>query len=185
MWFKAWCETRVRFVIALVAMAAVAALPGDAASTVYLVLATVLGGGSLRQERAQDTLVFTLALPVPRWRHLAIRAAVAVGEVVAVAGVAAIAVRSPAILARWSPCGVLAMLVSLAFSTLLANEYAAWLAGFGTLMGYEVVTNLLGVDAPDLYRLMASGTAVGLVGLLVVGAGVFALGDRALRWRLP
>jgi hypothetical protein len=184
MWFKAWCETRVRFGIAVVAMAAVARMPGDAAATIYLILATVLGGGSLRQELAQHTLFFTLALPVPRSHHLMIRAALAVGEVTAVTGVAAILMCSPAVLVRWSPCGVLAMLVSLGFSTAVANEYAAWLAGFGTLMGYEVVINFVGIQAPDLYRVMANGTAIELVGMVVVAAAVLALADRVQRWRL-
>jgi len=201
LWFKAWCETRARLAVASVTLGIVALAivgwtanwraAGDAPQTIFLVLASVLGGGSLRQERAHHTLGFTLALPVARGHHLAVRALAGIAEVVALAALVAVLTRTPAVLALWAPCGVLAFAVALGASTLIANEYTGWLVGFGAVMAYEITLNLTalrGAPAFDLYRIMSDalvGAAVpwgSLAGLLAVGVFVLGLADRAQRW---
>jgi hypothetical protein len=193
LWFKVWCETRARLAIAAAALVAVcvAALgggadwrrAGDAPQTCFLLLASVLGGGSLRQERALGTLGFTLALPVPWARHVVVRAAVGLAEIVALAAIAALVTRTPWIAVTWTAVGALGLGLALACATVIVNEYAAWLAGFGAVMGYELAVNLSslrGDPALDLYRLMTDG-AIGapvawpsLAGAVAAGAAILA-----------
>jgi ABC-type transport system involved in multi-copper enzyme maturation permease subunit len=109
--YKAWRESRTRFVLGALVLAAVCALfvvfhaefrrlmgaPGAPASSyggyIYLriyesvgramfwLIAIVLGLGGLWRERAHGTIGFTLALPVHRWHHAVARAAVGVLQV--------------------------------------------------------------------------------------------------------
>lgn len=177
LWFKIWCETRVRFALAAAAVAITTQTSsGEAPATVFLVLATILGGGTLRQEREARTLGFTLALPVSRERHIITRAVIGLGELVALAGLAAIITRTPAVLPAWTACGALALVGALGFAMAIANEYAAWLAAFGALMTYEVALGM-GVfpGAPDLYGVMLE---LDLAAALLVGG--FALAGLAL-----
>jgi len=143
LWFKAWRESRARFVLSAGVIAglclvlllfqaelrrrAIANPPMAYASYVYsrvyagvirvifLVLAIVLGLGGLHRERAHGTLGFTLALPVSRVRHLLVRAAVGTVELGALAA--------------------LPMILVPVCST-LAGEHYAWAQAieFGTLV---------------------------------------------------
>jgi ABC-2 type transport system permease protein len=120
LWFKAWRESRARFVLSASVIAglclvlllweaelrrrAIATPSLTYASYVYsrvyagvirvifLVLAVILGLGGLHRERAHGTLGFTLALPVPRVHHLLVRAAVGVLEIGALAALPVILV---------------------------------------------------------------------------------------------
>jgi ABC-2 type transport system permease protein len=113
--FKAWCESRARFVVAvaLVISASLAftlaeatfrsrmiAVGGPALDYVqyidarvftgvtralFLVLAAILGLGGLARERARGTFAFTLALPVRRSQHVFARASVGVGQLAVLA----------------------------------------------------------------------------------------------------
>jgi hypothetical protein len=200
LWFKAWCETRSRVVVAVIALAIVSiglvgwsahwSTAGEAPQTIFLVLATVLGGGSLRQERAVGTLGFTLALPVSRDRHLAVRVVVGIGEIVALAGLVAALTRTPQVLPLWGACGSLAFVIALGFSTVIANEYSAWLASFGIVMLYETTINLVvrgGDPRFDVYRIMGDGLVEGplpwssLGGVIAIGVIVVGLATLALR----
>jgi len=201
LWYKGWCETRARVAIAVAAVGAVCALVlvaggdarhagatthaarvwaavyDDSVKTMFILLVILLGGGSLRQEHAHGTLGFTLALPVPRSRLVAVRAAVGIAQVwllallvgILVPVIAGIAgdgypvTQSLSFSLRWGVCGALVFCVSLLASTLLASAYLAWLAAFLAVIGYEAIVNLTalrGHPLLDLYGLMSgSGEA--------------------------
>lgn len=116
LWYKTWCETRVRFALSVAALLGICAaivllraMSYDAAQPVtfvsyiwsavykdylrnlFTILVIVLAGGTLLQERAAGTVGFTLSLPVSRARLMRVRAAVGLAEVVALAAVPAIA----------------------------------------------------------------------------------------------
>jgi hypothetical protein len=201
LWFKIWCETRTRLAVAGIVLGIVAIAvvgwradwraAGDTPQTIFLVLASVLGGGSLRQERAHGTLGFTLALPVARGHHFTVRALAGIGEIAALAALVAALTRTPAVLALWTPCGVLAFAVALGAAALVASEYTGWLLGFGAVMAYEIALNLPAPRAPalDLYRIMGDGLVgaalpwASLAALVAAGLLVLLLADRAQRWR--
>jgi ABC-2 type transport system permease protein len=121
LWYKAWRESRMRFVIALVAVAGLCALfvflrdafqagtrVNASESTyiayvyrrvyagfvrgIFLVLGMVLGLGGLQRERAHGTIGFTLGLPVSRRRLESVRAMTGLLEVSALAWLPALLV---------------------------------------------------------------------------------------------
>jgi hypothetical protein len=190
--YKAWCETRSRFAIGVAALAAmtalaamqargargvaqvVAAVYGDSNKTTFALLAIVLGIGSLRQERALGTLGFSLALPVPRSRLVAARAAVGLAEVGLIAlfvgmwlpAVTAIAAPGCSIpipqalrfAALWAGCGIPIWCLAQLLATLVASDYVAYLGALMIVVGYEALLQLTALrDRPllDLYRVMA------------------------------
>ncbi len=222
--YKAWCETRSRFAIGIAAMAAmtaiavistrdprgaappepqiVAAVYGDSTKTTFVMIAIVLGIGSLRQERALGTLGFSLALPVPRSRLVAARAAVGLAEVAAIAlwvalwlpAVAAVAAPGSAIpilhalrfAALWAGCGMLIWCLAQLLATLLASDYVASLGALMIVIGYEAIIQLTALrDHPlfDLFRVMsgagepylgADGALVALPWPALAGAGALS-----------
>jgi ABC-2 type transport system permease protein len=117
LWYKAWRESRVRFLVSAVALAIVCAgfvfFHRDAGGGIsdeplsypmyiwrityqgylrelFMILAILLGLGGLARERDRRTAGFTLALPVSRWRLLATRTMVGFGQVVLLATIPAI-----------------------------------------------------------------------------------------------
>ena len=117
LWYKAWRESRVRFLLSAVALALICAsfvfFHRDVSSGIsdepitypayiwhitykgylrelFMILTILLGLGGLAREREQGTVGFTLALPVRRWRFVATRAVVGVAEVVLLAMIPAI-----------------------------------------------------------------------------------------------
>jgi len=121
-WYKVWVESRLRFLVAVVATLTICAgalllhdtvseflarrstapqtfaayinrVPyGGAARFLFLTFAIVLGLGGVRRERELGTAAFTLALPVGRARLTLARAAAGIGEVVAVAATPALTI---------------------------------------------------------------------------------------------
>jgi len=209
--YKTWCETRARFAIALAAIALailLAASQGwpagvtfatnmwrgatnDSARTAFVMLAILLGTGSLRQEQALGSAGFTLALPVSRGRLLAVRAAVAVAEVAALAGLAAILISGVAMAAGdpvelgatlrfaalWSCCGAALAAVALLVSIFIANEYVGWLVTVLALMaqqGVVQVTRLRHEPLCNLFQVMA-GDGVTLAAAFAAMTGVAAI----------
>jgi ABC-2 type transport system permease protein len=107
--YKAWCESRVRFLVSAAALVWFCGLfvifrPGvrDASEMAYAefidekiydggirlmftVFVVVLGMGGLLQERARGSAGFTLSLPVTRTRLIAVRAGVGLAEMGALA----------------------------------------------------------------------------------------------------
>ncbi len=118
LWYKAWRETRNRFVMSVLTLIWVCAVilvlqhhsrfqsspPMDYAAYVwnaiykdyvrnlFIVLVMVLGCGGLRQEQVSGTAGFTLALPVRRSHLVMVRAAVGILEVTIVALVPAVVI---------------------------------------------------------------------------------------------
>jgi len=117
LWYKAWRESRVRFLLSAVALAIICAsfvfFHRDASGGVsdepvsypvyiwritykgylrelFMILAILLGLGGLTRERDQRIAGFTLALPVGRWALLATRTLVGLGQVVLLATLPAI-----------------------------------------------------------------------------------------------
>jgi ABC-type transport system involved in multi-copper enzyme maturation permease subunit len=184
--FKAWCETRARFAIGLVTLAVVialglaqagggdvwAAVYSDSTKTSFVLLAIVLGTGSLRQEHALGTLGFSLALPVARTRMVAARAGVGIAEVWLLAGFVALWVpviaglkypisHSIAFVVIWSVVGSLILCIAQLLASLLASDYHAWLLTFLLVIGYEALIQLTALrDQPgwDPFRLMSDPT---------------------------
>jgi ABC-2 type transport system permease protein len=109
LWYKAWLETRSRFLIALIGMTVICAYSvfhGDRNTYSYtdvgwfngvwhsthsmlvlmwILAVTLLSMGGLLREKASGASAFTLALPVSRTRLIAIRIAMCLAESVALA----------------------------------------------------------------------------------------------------
>jgi ABC-2 type transport system permease protein len=225
LWYKAWCETRARVAIAVVAITAATGLvwqtnwqlrgPGmafasyvwsaadnDSVKTVFVLLAIVLGAGSLRQEHAVGTAGFTLALPVRRRQLVIARAAVGVCEVAGLAGFIGVLILSlswstwdPGELARslryivqWSVCGSAVLALSVLVSIAIANPVLGWLVSLLGFLGYEAAVGVSGLrryPSCDVFRLMSDPGApwFALVAVAAAGAALLAIGHLALRSR--
>jgi ABC-2 type transport system permease protein len=198
LWYKTWCETRTRLAITMLTLlwicAVIVLVQGSSRSadghrltyvsyvwnavykdylrTLFVLLAMVLGSGTLLQERAQGTIGFTLSLPVSRSRLLAVRAAVGVGEVLLLALIPAVAIPLLSFVAGqrypleqamqfgilWAVCGALVFCLALLVSALHASEYSAWLLSFLIVLLYEGIVNftaLRSIPALDLFAIMS------------------------------
>jgi ABC-2 type transport system permease protein len=107
--YKAWCESRVRFLVSAAALAWFCSLfvifrpgvhdasqmayaefvadkiYGDGIMQMFMIFVLVLGMGGLLQESARGSVGFTLSLPVTRTRLVAMRAGVGLAETAALA----------------------------------------------------------------------------------------------------
>ena len=119
LWYKAWRESRARFLLSAVALVVICAsfvfFHRDASGGIsdeplsypvyiwritykgylrelFMILAILLGLGGLTRERDQRTAGFTLALPVGRWRLLVTRTLLGLGQVLLLATLPAIVV---------------------------------------------------------------------------------------------
>jgi ABC-2 type transport system permease protein len=119
LWYKAWLESRVRFLASAIVLALYCVsfveqarvnfppifepgLPYSAFvwrgiyngidSLFFVAMALLLGWGGLQRERASGTVAFTLALPVTRLEVLRSRATVAIVETMALAAIPALTV---------------------------------------------------------------------------------------------
>ena len=117
LWYKAWRESRARFLLSVIALAVICAsfvfFHRDASSGIsdeplsyavyiwritykgylrelFMILTILLGLGGLTRERDHRTVGFTLALPVSRSRLLATRTLVGLAQVVLLAALPAI-----------------------------------------------------------------------------------------------
>jgi ABC-type transport system involved in multi-copper enzyme maturation permease subunit len=178
--YKSWCESRARFAIAAVLIAAAAAgfVLGESmfrsrmvavggpvltyvryvdlrvftglTRALYLVLAIVLGLGGLARESTHGTLGFTLALPVRHSRHVTARTVVGLAELVVLAAIPVVVV----------PLGSLVVGESYAWST--AIVYAGeWVALGAAVFATGVVLSLV-------IRNEYAALAIALVGLRLV-----------------
>lgn len=147
----------------------------DYARNVFVVLVIVLGGGTLLQEVARGTANFTLSLPASRRRLLAWRAGLGLVEVWALAAVPGVVIPLLSIVAGqhyplglalrfallWGVGGTAIFAASLAWASVVPNEYVAWTASFLSLLAVEAILNfssLSAFPALDVLRLM-NGTS--------------------------
>jgi ABC-2 type transport system permease protein len=131
LWYKAWLETRVRFLMCLVAITTLCAANVSAMDLriagAQLVLWWLLGvnllvmGGLLR-EKAVGAAAFSLALPVSRMRLTVVRMAVGVAQAMAL------------IVIPWSAAIAMGALVGKTLSISQALFHLALLAGGGVLL---------------------------------------------------
>ena len=105
LWYKAWLETRSRFLIALVGSVALCSrlvvvfltkgaptqlsqvlhATHETLATVWLLAVTLIMMGGLLRERAVGSSSFTLSLPVSRLRLMSVRIAVGLAEAILLA----------------------------------------------------------------------------------------------------
>lgn len=181
LWHKAWRESRTRFVLtatALTLMCVVIVLfekenrkvsggisfveyiwvftYSSYAKDLFLLATLLLSFGGLLRERTTGTVGFTLALPVLRSQFVAIRAAVGLLQMAALALVPALIVPAlshfvhesyPLLQAwefsmLWVGCGTIVFAIGFLLSVFLHNEYTGVLAGIAVLGGYFAVLNL-------------------------------------------
>src|SRR5215813_10268679 len=108
LWYKAWRESRVRFLLSAAVLVFLclglmyrartgfpppdrpdlpysawvwANIYGNLNPTVFIILAMILGLGGLQRERPVGTATFTLSLPVTRVRLVLVRAAAGILQV--------------------------------------------------------------------------------------------------------
>jgi ABC-type transport system involved in multi-copper enzyme maturation permease subunit len=121
----------------------------------FLVLALLLGVGGLLRERDCGTANFTLALPVSRLHLVAVRAALGLAQVAALALLPALLIPAlspltgqsyswfPALqfAILWAVAGAVIFMMGFLASSLFAGEYTAPVAAFLTMLGYSMVAD--------------------------------------------
>src|SRR5215813_10200155 len=186
LWYKAWRESRVRFLltvavwtflcVGLVYRARTGFPPperpdlpysawvwsniyGNMNPTVFIILVMILGLGGLQRERPVGTAAFTLSLPVTRFRLVTVRAAVGLLQVIALSFTPAMVIPtlSP-LLARQSYSETQALQFGLLF---LAWGSVAFAVGFlwSSLFGGEFTGTALCVITPVVYRILISNSS--------------------------
>jgi ABC-2 type transport system permease protein len=181
LWYKAWRESRARFVLAATALtvfcvafvakarmdfplrespmvpyAAVvwSTFYGSSGPVVFSVVALVLSLGGLQRERSGGTVAFTLALPVSRGQLLAVRAAVGLLEMAALTVIPALLVPtlSPLLVGQSYPATQ-----ALAFALLFISWGVVWFAvGFlwSILLAGEYTAGVAALLTPFAYMVL-------------------------------
>jgi ABC-2 type transport system permease protein len=174
LWQKAWLESRARFLISASVLIGVCltlvfmhstlrarigatgpplntyvgyihkSVYGGGARPLCTILVLILGLGGLLHEREQGTAAFTLALPVRRWRLVAVRAAVGLVEMTALAMIPALLIPTMSPIVHqsypfsqaiqfsllWIAVGTILFATSFLLSTVLAGQYTAFLVAW-------------------------------------------------------
>lgn len=194
LWYKMWRESWIRFAISAVALlwmcAAVVLLqqqvrvhadePLSYANYIwhavykanvldlYILLVLVLGLGGVLQERAQGTAGFTLSLPVSRWRLTAVRAAMGMAQVAALALLPALLIPllSPVVgtafpFARalqfsvlWAGCGMVIFALTFFFSAVFSGAYSSVIASVAGLIACSVLADLPLLERHPAFNLL-------------------------------
>jgi ABC-type transport system involved in multi-copper enzyme maturation permease subunit len=173
LYFKAWAESRARFALAVLVLAASSVLVimyggarltlfGGVVRTIFLLFAAILGLGGLLRERELGTAGFTLALPVTRLRLTSVRALAALVELailafvpVAILGIAApflpqsLRLDHAAMSAlRWIVGGAAIFALAFLASAMLEGEYTAFVATIGVHFASTVTMQLVRIARP-------------------------------------
>jgi hypothetical protein len=186
LWYKAWRESRVRFLLSLAVLAILCfglmyrartgfppaeqpnltytawvwgSIYGNLNPTVFVMLAMMLGLGGLQRERF-GTAAFTLSLPVKRNRLVAVRAAVGLLQVAVLSLVPALTIPalSPFLTGQFYP-----ETQALHFTLLYWSWGAiAFSVGFvwSSLFGGEFTGTALCVITPVVYRILVQNSPV-------------------------
>ena len=183
LWYKAWRESRVRFLLTLAVWSFLSVglmyrartgfppperpdLPysawvwgnifGNMNPTVFVILVMILGLGGLQRERPVGTAAFTLSLPVRRVRLVLVRAAAGILQVIVLSFLPAMLIPplSP-FLAGQSYPATQALQFGLLFFTWGAVAFGV---GFlwSTLFGGEFTGTALCVITPIVYRILVT-----------------------------
>lgn len=186
LWYKAWRESQVRFLISALVLISICALVvvlqqsfraqlhtretvlntyagyiylriyGGFARGTFLMLALLLGLGGLQRERAHGTAGFTLALPVSRSWHVAVRAAVGVLQVAALSMLPLMLVpglsrlvgqsypwrQSLEFSLLWVVVGTTVFAAAFLASAIFTNEYSALAVTLVAFFTYPLATRL-------------------------------------------
>lgn len=182
LWYKMWRESWIRFAISAAALlwmcGAVVLLQQQVRShadeplsyahyiwsavykanvlDLYILLVIVLGLGGMLQERAQGTAGFTLALPVSRWRLIAVRAVMGWAQVALLALLPALLIpllspfvgeAYPFVLALqfsvlWAGSGMVIFALTFFFSSVLSGAYSPAIASVAGLIACSVLAEL-------------------------------------------
>jgi ABC-2 type transport system permease protein len=183
LWYKAWRESRVRFLLTLAVWTFLcvglmyrartgfppperpdlpysawvwANIYGNMNPTVFIILVMILGLGGLQRERPVGTAAFTLSLPVTRTRLVVVRAGLGLIQVLVLSFIPALLIPtlSP-ILALQSYPGSQALQFGLLFMTWGAVAFSV---GFlwSSVFGGEFTGTALCVITPVLYRIFVA-----------------------------
>ena len=198
LWWKAWSESRARFLLSAVALVGLCAsfvfLHRDISTGVsdepmtyavyiwkitykgylrelFMILTIILGLGGLTRERDHRTAGYTLALPVSRWRFVAVRAMLGLFQVFALAAIPAIVIPALSPLVDraypwqqawefallWAAGGALVFAIGLIASVLFGGEFTAPVAAFFGLIAYSIIADLPIVEryVTDVHDLMS------------------------------
>ena len=186
LWYKAWRESRVRFVLSVAVWTLLclglmyrartdfppadrpdlpysawvwANIYGNMNPTVFVILVMVLGLGGLQRERPVGTAPLTLTLPVTRTHLIAVRAAVGLLQVAVLSFIPAMLIPtlSP-LLARQSYPQTQALQFGVLF---LSWGAVAFAVGFlwSSLFGGEFTGMALCVITPVVYRIVIANSS--------------------------
>ena len=194
LWHKAWLESRPRFLLGAAvigAACAVAALFHDPiraalatrtapldtdvayiyrvvyqgfVRTAFMMLAFILGLGGLLREHDLGTSAFTLALPVTRLRLVAVRAAIGLLELAALAVLPAIVIAALSPVSHihypasqtlrfavlWLAAGSTLFGASFLCSSLMGGEYTAFVVAWIAFFGHTITTQYIRIRHPEL-----------------------------------
>jgi ABC-2 type transport system permease protein len=185
LWYKAWRESRVRFLLSMTVWAVIcvslmyrartgfppserpdlpytawvwANIYGNMNPTVFIILVMILGLGGLRREGPVGTAAFTLSLPVTRSRLLGVRAATGLLQVIILSFLPAMLIPtlSP-MLARQYYSESQALQFGLLFMTWGAVAFGI---GFlwSSLFAGEFTGTALCVISPVVYRILITAS---------------------------
>ena len=187
LWYKAWRESRVRFLLSAAVLVLLslglmyrahtgfpppdrpdlpysawvwANIYGNLNPTVFIILAMILGLGGLQRERPVGTAAFTLTLPVTRFYLVSIRAAVGLLQILALSLIPALLIPtlSPIIAHQSYPESQ-----TLQFA-LLFTSWGAVAFGLGflwsSLFGGDFTGTALCVITPVVYKIFAENNSI-------------------------
>ena len=199
--YKAWLESRVRFLLAVGGLLVVcvaflfrqrvafplpdhpwlpysaivwATFYGNIAPIAFSVVALILGLGGLQRERAAGTAVFTLALPSGRLQMILVRALTGLAEMATLALVPAIVVPalSPVIVGQGYPLSQ-----AMRFAGLFMSWGAVWFAaGFfwSVLLAGDYTAAIVSLLTPVGYMIVLArdGSRIAIVNPFVFMSGL-------------
>jgi ABC-2 type transport system permease protein len=186
LWYKAWRESRVRFLLSAAVMIFLclslmnrartgfppperpdlpysawvwANIYGNLNPTVFVILVMILGLGGLQRERPVGTAPFTLTLPVTRVRLVFVRAAMGLIQVAVLSLIPVMLVPtlSP-LIARQSYPVIQALQFALLFMTWGAVAFAVGFV-WSSVFGGEFTGTALCVITPVVYRILVSNSS--------------------------
>jgi len=184
-WYKPWCELRARILLSAAAIAAACGFAvflqeslqrghdsqtyphylwtqtyNGLARVLFVLLAAGLGAGGLLQEREQNTVGFTLALPVSRVRVTMLRAAIGYAGVLLMSAMPALVLplASPLVgqhydfvealhfFVLYACAGAVIYSFTFLLSHVMSGEYSAILLAVPGVIAYTALIEILGLD---------------------------------------